>query len=61
MAQHAFDQLAIAVVGSVGEQMQEAGLLTGREEDLETLPGDLLGAVAEHALDRRALVDDRSA
>src|SRR5437764_9605615 len=41
--------------------MKQACLLARREQDLEALADDLLGGVAQHALDRRALIDDRPA
>ena len=43
---------------AVGEQVQQAALLAGLQQPVEARADDLLGRVAEHALDRRALVDD---
>ena len=43
--------------GAVGQQVQQAALLAGLEQPVEARAEDLLGRVAEHALDRRALVE----
>ena len=44
---------------AVGEAAQQAALLLGVQQRLERLADDLVGGVAEHPLDRRALVGDR--
>ena len=48
-----------ARAGAVGEAAQQPALLVGMQQLLERAAGDLLDRVAEHALDRRALVEDR--
>ena len=47
--------------GAVGEAAEQPALLVGMEQLLERAAGDLLDRVPEHALDRRALVEDRVA
>src|SRR4051812_48079636 len=60
VAQGALEDLGgAAVVGrSAVEEVQEAALLAGGQQAGEAGTDDVLGRVAEHALDRRALVDD---
>ena len=61
VAQRALQDLGLAagVPRAVGQQVQEAALLVGVQEAIEARADHLLRRVAEHALDRRALVDDR--
>src|SRR4051812_31469403 len=60
VAQGALEHLGAAgvVVGGAVEQVQQPALLAGREQAGEARADDLVGRVAEDALDRRALVDD---
>ena len=44
---------------AVGQQVQEAGAVAADEQAVEARAHQLLGRVAEHALDRGALVGDR--
>ena len=58
--EQAVDHLGAAGrAGAVGEAAQQPALLVGMEQLLERPSRDLLDRVAEHALDRRALVEDR--
>ena len=61
VAQRALEHLGLAagVGGAVGQQVQQAALLVGVQQAVEARADHVLGGVAEDALDRRALVDDR--
>ena len=61
MAQAALEHLGAGggVRRGVGQDVREAALLAGLQEPDEAGADELLGGVAEDALDRRALVDDR--
>ena len=58
--EEAVDHLGAAGrAGALGEAAQQSALLVGMEQPLERASGDFLDGVAEHALDRWALVQDR--
>ena len=55
---HSSASPSLPASGAVGEQVQQAALLAGHQQLVEARAEQLLGRVAEHALARRALVDD---
>ena len=61
--EHALDRLdVLGVVGDAGgDEPGEPAAVAGLDQLLEVAARDLLGRVAEHALDRRALVGDLAA
>ena len=46
--------------GPIGQQMRQTPLLARLEQQVEPGSDDVIGRVAEHALDGRALIDDRA-